>query len=183
MNTIIKYFGITSLMASSGLFASEIFIDYARVFSTEPVYKSSKTYYPERECRIEHSHDVRHSRQNEYHHNNNTGTLAGAIVGGVLGHQVGHGRSRDIATVAGAIVGAAVANNHTNEGYKKYKNNHRYPHRHEIENCRTKTTSHYTRKLVGFDVTYKYKGEIFHTFMEKHPGKRIKVSISITPIE
>ena len=34
------------------------------------------------------------------------GTVAGAIVGGVAGHQVGGGSGKDLATVAGAIGGA-----------------------------------------------------------------------------
>jgi len=36
--------------------------------------------------------------------------LAGAIIGGVLGNQVGGGSGKDAATVLGAIVGADVAN-------------------------------------------------------------------------
>ena len=34
------------------------------------------------------------------------GAIGGAVVGGVLGHQVGSGRGRDVATVAGAGAGA-----------------------------------------------------------------------------
>ena len=38
------------------------------------------------------------------------GAVAGAIIGGVLGHQVGSGRGNDAATVAGAIGGAVAGN-------------------------------------------------------------------------
>ncbi len=38
------------------------------------------------------------------------GAIAGAIIGGVLGHQVGSGRGNDAATVAGAVGGAVVGN-------------------------------------------------------------------------
>ena len=38
------------------------------------------------------------------------GAVAGAIVGGVLGHQVGSGRGNDVATAAGAIGGAVAGN-------------------------------------------------------------------------
>lgn len=34
------------------------------------------------------------------------GTLAGAVIGGVIGHQFGGGRGKDVATVAGAAGGA-----------------------------------------------------------------------------
>jgi outer membrane lipoprotein SlyB len=38
------------------------------------------------------------------------GAVAGAIIGGVLGHQVGSGRGNDVATAAGAIGGAVAGN-------------------------------------------------------------------------
>ncbi len=38
------------------------------------------------------------------------GAVAGAIVGGVLGHQIGSGRGQDAATVGGALGGALVGN-------------------------------------------------------------------------
>lgn len=38
------------------------------------------------------------------------GGISGAVVGGVLGHQVGGGRGKDLATVAG-VVGGALAGN------------------------------------------------------------------------
>ena len=37
-------------------------------------------------------------------------TVIGGIVGGVLGHQVGGGRGKDVATVAGALGGALLGN-------------------------------------------------------------------------
>jgi outer membrane lipoprotein SlyB len=41
------------------------------------------------------------------------GTVGGAVVGGVLGNQVGQGRGRTLATVGGAAGGAAVGNRMT----------------------------------------------------------------------
>jgi outer membrane lipoprotein SlyB len=38
------------------------------------------------------------------------GTIAGAVIGGVLGHQVGSGTGQTVATVAGAAGGAYVGN-------------------------------------------------------------------------
>jgi len=38
------------------------------------------------------------------------GTIAGAVVGGLLGHQVGSGRGNTVATIAGAAGGAYVGN-------------------------------------------------------------------------
>ena len=39
------------------------------------------------------------------------GTVAGAVVGGLLGNQVGSGNGRTAATVAGAVAGGMVGNN------------------------------------------------------------------------
>lgn len=38
------------------------------------------------------------------------GLVGGAVVGGLLGHQVGGGRGKDIATAAGAVGGAVAGN-------------------------------------------------------------------------
>jgi outer membrane lipoprotein SlyB len=38
------------------------------------------------------------------------GAVGGAVVGGVLGHQVGGGRGQDVATVVGAVGGAVLGN-------------------------------------------------------------------------
>ena len=39
------------------------------------------------------------------------GAVLGGLAGGVIGHQVGSGRGRDVATIAGALGGAYVGNN------------------------------------------------------------------------
>ena len=46
------------------------------------------------------------------------GALGGAVVGGVIGHQVGRGRGKDVATVLGAI-GGGVAGNQIEKNAKK----------------------------------------------------------------
>ena len=48
------------------------------------------------------------------------GAVGGAVVGGVLGHQVGGGRGKDIATVVGAV-GGAVAGHEIEKRVKSSK--------------------------------------------------------------
>ena len=48
------------------------------------------------------------------------GAAGGAVVGGLLGHQVGGGRGQDIATVVGAV-GGAVAGNEVEKRVKATK--------------------------------------------------------------
>lgn len=50
------------------------------------------------------------------------GIVGGAVVGGLLGHQIGGGRGKDIATVAGAVGGAVAGN----EIQKRVDTNKRY---------------------------------------------------------
>ncbi len=183
MNTNIRIIGAATLLFSYTVLASESFIDYGRVLSTKPIYRSIKTHYPEHGCQIEHRHNRHYTSQNSHSHRANTAPLIGAIVGGVLGHQIGHGRARNIATVTGAVVGASVADTHSSVRHKKNRRDDRRHHRHNFKTCETNGPSHYSRKLVGYNVTYKYKGEIFHTQMDRHPGKRIRLSINITPLD
>ena len=49
------------------------------------------------------------------------GAVGGAVVGGVLGHQVGSGRGNDLATVVGAI-GGGFAGNEVEKNIKKTSN-------------------------------------------------------------
>lgn len=37
-----------------------------------------------------------------------TGTAIGAVAGGLLGHQIGGGKGRDLATVGGAVAGGVI---------------------------------------------------------------------------
>lgn len=49
------------------------------------------------------------------------GVVGGAVIGGVLGHQVGGGRGKDLATVAGAV-GGGYAGNEVEKNIKKTVN-------------------------------------------------------------
>ena len=77
---------------------------YAQVISATPIKETVKT--PRRECR---NVAVTHRRpvQDE---NRITGSLLGAVAGGVIGHQFGGGHGKDIATVAGALGGGYAGN-------------------------------------------------------------------------
>ncbi len=48
------------------------------------------------------------------------GVVGGAVVGGILGHQMGNGRGNDLATVAGAV-GGGFAGNEIEKNVKKNK--------------------------------------------------------------
>lgn len=87
-------------------------------------------------------------RYNSYSYN-----LPGAIVGGVLGHQFGHGRGRDAATAYGAILGSRSG------GYRQEC----YPVR-EL-------------KPVGYNYTAELDGQYFSGFSPSwvSPGDLVQV--------
>lgn len=95
------------------------------------------------------------------------GTVAGAVIGGVLGKQVGGGRGQKVATVAGAA-GGGYAGNKVQEGMQAndtYTTTER--------RCRTVTDTH--DKLVGYDVSYRLGDQEGQVRMDHDPGDRIPV--------
>ncbi|MBC5852158.1 glycine zipper 2TM domain-containing protein [Vibrio metschnikovii] len=60
---------------------------------------------------------VRYITQQEIIHSKSKGweTLLGAVVGGLVGHQFGDGRGKQVATAVGAAAGAGVAHHHGNK--------------------------------------------------------------------
>ena len=95
------------------------------------------------------------------------GTVAGALVGGVLGNQVGGGSGKKLATVAGAAAGGYAGNKvqqnmQAKDTYTAYE-----------ERCRT--VSETKVKLLGYDVSYRLGDQTGTVRMDHRPGERIPV--------
>jgi uncharacterized protein YcfJ len=96
-----------------------------------------------------------------------TGTVAGALVGGILGNQIGGGSGKTIATVAGAAAGGYAGN----RVQKQLQENDRV-----VETERRCTTVYDRREQqVGYDVTYLYDGRTTTVRMDHHPGPKLPV--------
>ncbi len=141
-------------------------IHYAKVVSATPIYETVEINRPTQECWDER---VVHRRSRSH-----TGTIAGGILGGVIGNQFGHGRGKAAMTVAGTLLGASVgrdiSRDHGGRGYVTHER-------------RCETVDHYVteEQLVGYRVKYRYKGDIYRTRTDEHPGKRIPVEVSVKP--
>jgi len=164
--TVILALGIFA--APGMLLADNGFQDKARVLSSQPLYEIVRVNQPEERCWNER---VRHrggSRSDSY-----TPTIAGAIVGGVVGNQFGKGRGKDVMTVAGALLGGSIGNDMGKKPTHGYVTSER----------RCELVDHYREheELVGYDVKYKYKGKVFHTRTDRDPGKFINVHVSVAP--
>ena len=132
---------------------------YAQVVSATPIKETVKT--PRKECR---NVTVTHRRpvQDE---NRLTGSVLGAVAGGVIGHQFGGGRGKDVATVVGAL-GGGYAGNQV-QGAMQERDTYTSTQQ------RCKTVYDKSEKMLGYDVTYKIGDQHGKIRMENDPGTRI----------
>lgn len=112
---------------------------------------------PERRCWVERQQVSEPSRPNA------GGVIAGALIGGILGHQVGGGSGRDIATAGGAIAGAAVGNNVANRNNTSTR---------DVQRCENVGN----QRPEYWDVSYDYRGVRHHVQMNTPPGNTIAVN-------
>jgi len=98
--------------------------------------------------------------------NSGGGAVLGAIAGGALGNQIGHGSGRAAATLIGLIGGAAVGNNI--EGSGSYVQN--------VQQCSTQT--YYENRTVGYNVTYEYAGRQHSVQLPYDPGPTIRLELT-----
>lgn len=180
MKNIISTISLTTLLtlSSTTLFAdnddyqtNDYYQDTARVTHVEPQYTTVRVSTPQRECRQE-----RQYRSNSNQHQSYTTTIAGGIVGGVLGNQFGGGNGKKIMTVAGALLGGSVGRDYN---YNKSRPHSSYD---TVEQCRTVDRFHDERRNDGYRVTYRYNGKSYTTHMNSYPGKRIPVEVSVRPV-
>ncbi|EMD1657486.1 glycine zipper 2TM domain-containing protein [Pluralibacter gergoviae] len=132
---------------------------YAQVISATPIKETVKT--PRRECR---NVAVTHRRPVQ-EENRITGSLLGAVAGGVIGHQFGGGHGKDIATVAGALGGGYAGN----QIQGSMQNNDTYT----TTQQRCKTVYDKSEKMLGYDVTYKIGDQQGKIRMDRDPGTQI----------
>ena len=144
-------------------------VAWADVLRVDPVHELVQTRSPREVC------DEYPVERRTDHGNRAAGTVIGAIVGGVIGSTVGKGDGRKAATVAGAVVGGAVGN-HAAQGGEHYYN--------DVERqCRIVEDLSEERRVVGYDVQYRYRGDVFMSRLDYDPGERLRVRVSVAPAE
>ncbi|NKQ12329.1 glycine zipper 2TM domain-containing protein [Pseudomonas sp. SST3] len=151
------------VVTAGGAFATYTLVDrgpqFAEVLAVEPIKETIET--PREVCR-----DVTVTRQRPVQDANRVaGTAVGAVVGGLLGNQVGGGNGKKIATVVGAVGGGYAGNQvqgrmQANDTYTTTETR-----------CDTITDTH--DKVVGYDVKYDLDGEVGQVRMDRDPGGRI----------
>ena len=137
--------------------------EYAQVTSVEPVKQTTST--PHEVCGDE---TVVHREEYKDQHQIG-GTAIGAVAGALVGHQIGGGKGKDLATVGGAVAGGFAGH----EIQKRHQENN--PTYTTVEH-RCHTVTRHTSKTIAYDVTYEYQGEQRHVRLDHDPGTRVQLS-------
>jgi uncharacterized protein YcfJ len=156
-------------LAALPLAQAQDFEDFGRVVRVQP--RVEQLRMPREECRTEYV-QVPVQQQRGV-----GGGVVGGIVGGLLGNQVGSGSGRVAATAAGAIAGAMVGDRSENA------NRGQGPAVQEqaVRQCRT--VEAYESRTAGYDVTYEFRGQTYTTLMNRDPGNRVRLRVSVQPID
>jgi len=143
-------------------------VKYAQVVSVDPV--RSTVNNPKQVC---HDETVTHSAPPKDQHRI-AGTAIGAVVGGLVGHQVGGGKGKTLATVAGAV-GGGYAGNRIEASRQK-------PQVTTSVERQCDTVNNTSSKIVGYDVRYVYNGVTRTVRMDHDPGDRVQVQEGVTAV-
>ena len=143
---------------------------YADVIKSVEVTKQIKT--PREECR-----DVEVTRQKPVKDQNRiAGKAIGAIVGGVLGNQVGGGNGKKAATVLGVVAGGFAGD--------RVQNNLQKNSTYTTIEQQCNTVYDTRNEVIGYDITYRLKDQEQVVRMSFDPGTQIPLKdgqLDLTP--
>lgn len=157
----------------NGFQGGNSFQDWARVTNVQPAYE--RVNVPQQQC----TNEVVYDQQGGYRSDSRSlgGVVIGGLAGGLLGNQVGGGSGKTAATAAGAVVGAIVGDRISNDGYR---GGQQMARGREVQRCYT--VDQWENRLSGYDVTYEYNGRRYTRLMQQHPGNRVRVNVSVSPV-
>jgi len=76
---------------------------------------------------------------------------------------------------AGAVAGGAVGNSISHRGDRTYEGTE--------TRCRDVSTVSEQRRIAGYDVEYRYRGEVYVSRLNYDPGERLRVRVSVSPAD
>lgn len=165
---------LTKLMLSAaGLAALPLaqaqtdFEDYGRVTRVTPQVEQINR--PRQECRTDYVQVQQPAERSV------GGSVVGGIAGALLGSQIGSGHGRTAATAAGAIAGAVVGDRVQNQDVQGGVQEQ------AVKQCRT--VDHWESRTSGYQVEYDYRGRNYTSIMSYDPGQRIRLRVSVQPMQ
>lgn len=133
-----------------------------RLFDAEVTSVRAVVGPPEQRCWVE-----REQIERDRSGANVPAAIAGAIIGGILGHQVGGGRGQDIATVGGVVAGAAVGSSiGRGDGGQQVQTR-------DVQRCASAPSQ---ARPDYWDVTYNFRGIEHRIQMTSPPGQTLTVN-------
>ncbi len=148
---------------------------WADVLRVDPVYGGPTSAVPAPPC-YEEQVPVDASAESAAQERRGIATVVGAFIGGILGNRVGKGSGRVAATVAGAVAGG-VAGNRLAAGDAPPARPQYTTQRH----CPPSAAA--APKVIGYDVEYRYRGDVYTSRLANDPGDRLRVRVAVTPAE
>lgn len=149
--------------------------DEAEVLSAEPIYRTVAYSVPAERC-----HDEEIAYQDAPRGRSATPTILGAVIGGAIGHAVGHEkRNKQVGTAVGALLGGTIGND---IGRRRAAYDGAVRYRTERV-CQTVDEVREQEELAGYDVAYRYGGQVYHTQTQHHPGDTLRVNVRVDPAE
>jgi len=136
-----------------------------RIYEAEVTSVRAVLGAPEQRCWVEREEFAR-----ERGNANIPAAIAGAVIGGILGHQVGGGRGQDVATAGGVVAGAAIGSNIGRNGERSYGQN--------VQRCSTVPNQ---GAPEYYDVTYNFRGKEHRVQMAMAPGRTVRVNAQGEP--
>lgn len=184
------WIGIGALVVSAGAVANEpgVQYQYAPVVDVEPIVRLVRVERPRRECWDEEVYEEVPGPAHNYGRSGRGSagaTIAGGVVGGVIGRQFGGGKGRDAMTLFGTLVGAAIANDRSARQQAGYRSAQHYDYERRpvtVERCRVDTESFEEERVEGYRVTYLYDGDTYTMRTREHPGEQVKLRVAVRPV-
>ncbi|HSS27819.1 MAG TPA: glycine zipper 2TM domain-containing protein, partial [Usitatibacter sp.] len=110
-------------------------------------------------------HDNRYEERHDQANHKPVGTAAGAVVGGVVGHQFDNGSAG--ATLGGAIIGGLIGNRVARE--------HDEGKDQDLDYNRCRVVAEGDRVLQGYETRYEFRGREYTAMLQNQPGDRVRV--------
>jgi uncharacterized protein YcfJ len=183
MNKIALALATVFTAGATGAFAGE-FQDRARVVAVHPIHDRIPISREECWNDRQRGYEERRVTRSDTGAAIGPGTVLGAIIGGVAGHQVGSGRGNDAATAGGAVIGGLIGNSidRDNRGAPPPVTEvERVPVERNVQRCRT--VEEVREATIGFDVEYEFAGKRFNTRLDRDPGRFVRVAVNVMPVE
>lgn len=150
---------------------------FAKVVNVDPILESVSYQVPHQQCWTE---QVRYDAPSRSQRSA-TPALLGTVIGAVIGNNLGKGHHSDdraAKTLAGGLLGASIgydigARQQSRSAPAQYR---------QQQQCRTDYETRWEQQVVGYDVSYRFRGETYHTRMDYDPGDKIVVNVQVRPV-